>query len=250
MLWNASSLNGYPIKATDGLSGTVSDVMYQDTDWAIRWLVVDLGDWLSGRRVLLPISALGSPDPEAHHLPVRLTMRQIEQSPDIDTSMPLSQKTDVQACDHFDLPHGRDQFLWAGQEGRPADVAEAPPGTAATGEVKTAAREGRVRSMLEVTGNSIEATDGDIGHAEDFLIDIAAWQVRYLVVHTSSWWAGEKLLVSPLSIDWIDWARCIIHLDVTRQKVKDSPPYRAAETVDGAFEELFHSYYGFRGPRR
>ncbi len=117
-------------------------------------------------------------------------------------------------------------------------------------QIKAAPPESRVRSISEITGDEIEATDGDIGHAEDFLIDTALWQVRYLIVHTSNWWAGEKLLVSPLSVGRIDWARSIIHLDVSRQKVKDSPPYAAAQTVDGAFEELFHSYYGFRGARR
>jgi hypothetical protein len=111
MLWNASALNGYPIAATDGTIGTVSDLLYQLTDWAIRWLVVDTGDWLAGRRVLLPISVAGRPDPEAHHLPVNLTMRQIEQSPDIDTSAPLSPSADGEACDHADLPHGRDHSI-------------------------------------------------------------------------------------------------------------------------------------------
>ena len=71
-----------------------------------------------------------------------------------------------------------------------------------------------------------------------------------MIVHTSSWWPGEKLLVSPLSVDWIDWARSIIHLDVTRQKVKESPRYVAAETVDGVYEESFHSHYGISWARR
>lgn len=71
-----------------------------------------------------------------------------------------------------------------------------------------------------------------------------------MTMHTASWWAGEKVLVSTRSVDWIDRARSIIHLDVTRQKVKDSPPYVETETVDGAFEELFYSYYSIRGPRR
>ena len=122
--------------------------------------------------------------------------------------------------------------------------------TAAPAERDGGRRDTRVRSISEITGDSIETTDGDIGHAEDFLIDTALWQVRYLIVHASSWWPGEKLLVSPFSIDWIDWARSIIHLDVTRQKVKDSPPFVAAQTVDGAFEESFHTYYGIRWARR
>ena len=58
MLWNASALSGYPIKATDGQLGTVAGLMYDDSDWAIRWVMVGTGGWRSGRRVLLPVAAL------------------------------------------------------------------------------------------------------------------------------------------------------------------------------------------------
>jgi hypothetical protein len=107
----------------------------------------------------------------------------------------------------------------------------------------------RVRSISTTTGYSIAASDGEIGHAEDFLLDSALWQVRYLIVHTSSWWPGEKLLVSPLSIGGIDRDASTIHIAETRQRVKDSPPYIAADIVDGAHEELFHTHFGFRGAR-
>jgi hypothetical protein len=61
MLWNSSALKGYPIKASNGQLGTVSDFMYEESDWAIRWVVVDTGDWLSSRRVVLPVAVVGQP---------------------------------------------------------------------------------------------------------------------------------------------------------------------------------------------
>ncbi len=59
MLRNASVINGYAIAASDGHLGTVSDFLFDDVSWLIRWLVVDTGNWLSGRKVLLPAFALG-----------------------------------------------------------------------------------------------------------------------------------------------------------------------------------------------
>jgi hypothetical protein len=254
MLWNASALTGYPIKAADGRLGTVAGLMFDESDWAIQWLVVDTGTWLSGRRALLPVALLGHPDPDSHTLPVKLTMQQVEDCPDVDASEPLSQEMEDLVKDHYDIPHGRDRVLWSGRDGKSPDViALEPPeqlATTVSAEREGGPRESHVHRISRITGASIEATDGDIGHAEDFLIDTTIWQVRYLIVHTSSWWPGEKLLVSPQSIDALDWARSIIHLDVSRQKVKDSPPYVAADTVDGAFEELFHTYYGIRWARR
>jgi len=246
MLWNASALNGYPIKATDGQLGTVAGVMYDESDWSIRWLVADTGDWLSGRRALLPVAALGQPDPDRHHLPVNLTMRQVAECPDFDASEPLSQETETMVRNYYDLPNGDDRVPADGEIARgPSRVlVAAPAGLDVT-------RDGsHVHRISGITGDSIEAADGDIGHAEDFPIDSTLWQVRFLTVHASSWWTDEKRLISPLSIDWIDRARSIIHLDVTCQKEKDSPPYVAAETVDGAFDELFHTDYGIRWVRR
>ena len=57
MLWDASAINGYAIEASDGRLGTVSDFLFGDVSWINRWLVVDTGNWLSGREVLLPLSA-------------------------------------------------------------------------------------------------------------------------------------------------------------------------------------------------
>ena len=69
MLWNASAINGYAIAASDGRLGTVSDFLFDDASWLVRWLVVDTGKWLSGRKVLLPPSALGHPDPKETRIP-------------------------------------------------------------------------------------------------------------------------------------------------------------------------------------
>jgi hypothetical protein len=37
-----------------------------------------------------------------------------------------------------------------------------------------------LRSTHDVTGHHLQATDGEIGHAVDFVIDPATWAIRYL----------------------------------------------------------------------
>jgi len=254
MLWNASAMTGYAIKAANGKIGTVSDMLFEDVDWAIRWMVVDTGDWLPGRKVLLPVSALGQPDAEASHLPVNLTMRQIEESPDIDMSQAASSDIESRLLEYYGLPRSRDDkgahVAIARASGTPSILGLLPARRPNEADAEAVGHTPNLHGLSAITRSTIEATDGDIGHAEDFLVDTASWQVRYMTVHTANWWPGEKVLISPRSVDWIDVARGIIQLDVTRQKVKDSPPYVAAQTVDGAFEESFHSYYGIRFVRR
>ena len=65
--------NGYAVAANDGRIGTVGDFLFDDANWLVRWLVVDTGKWLSGRKVLLPTSVLGRPDPKGREFAVGLT---------------------------------------------------------------------------------------------------------------------------------------------------------------------------------
>jgi hypothetical protein len=91
MLWSASSLNGYTIEASDGRVGIVHDLLFDDIDWIIRWLVVNTGDDVD-HKVLLPFSALGIPDASLRQFPVNLTIEQVRNSPDVETDLPVSRQ--------------------------------------------------------------------------------------------------------------------------------------------------------------
>jgi hypothetical protein len=73
MLRSVKDLRGYIIGAIDGEIGQVHELYFDDQSWIVRYLVVDTGTWLPGRRVLLSPMALGQPDWETHVLPVGLT---------------------------------------------------------------------------------------------------------------------------------------------------------------------------------
>jgi len=56
MLVNAKGIHGYTITANDGRLGTVSDLLFDDASWLVRWLVVDTGKWLPLVRSCYPSS--------------------------------------------------------------------------------------------------------------------------------------------------------------------------------------------------
>ena len=92
MLWDACTMIGYSPVASDGELGTVSDLLFDDTDWGLRWLVVNTGHWSGRREVLVPISVLGRPDPVRRRLAVDLTMCQIVACPAAAEYPPVSQR--------------------------------------------------------------------------------------------------------------------------------------------------------------
>jgi hypothetical protein len=251
MLWDASAINGYVIEASDGPLGTVSDLLFDDVGWIIRWLVVDTGKWLPGRRVLLPLSALGQPDPALRQFPVKLTMQQVKGSPDVDTDRPVSRQMEGHVYDYY----GWDPY-WAGSfypTGgvivnpfiAPLDLSTVKTRDSGSAGAQTYEGDRHLRSIATVTGYHIDAVDGEIGHVEDFLVDDAGWGIRYITVDTRNWWPGQRVLISPRSVREIDWAKRLMHLNVDRQKVKDSPVLDSAMTVDRAYEEKHRAHYGY-----
>jgi hypothetical protein len=252
MLWDASALKRYVVEASDGCVGTVSDLLFDDTTWANRWLVVDTGAWLPGRKVLLPLSALGQPDGAKRHFPVKLTMRQVKDSPDIDTDMPVSRQIEAHVYDYYGwAPYWGGGIDPVGSAMAtpfvvPLSLSGSNPLDRLGKDVQSGDGDPCLRSIAAITGYHIHAIDGEIGHAEDFLVDDSGWNIRYIVVDTRNWWPGEKVLVSPRSVLEIDWSERLIHLAAKRQTIKDGPAFDPAATADGASDATFLTYYGIR----
>jgi hypothetical protein len=253
MLWTASGIEGYAIRARDGVIGTVTDFLFADDSWLVRWMVVDTGNWLSGRKVLLPPTVLGHPDPVTHEFPVRLTMQQVRDSPEIASDRPVSRQDETNIYGYYGWrPYWGDGFFMGGYgfagDGRLAAQAQDASGREAEiASMRLNDGDPRLRAVAEVTGYHIRATDGEIGHVKDFLLEEADWSIHYLVVDTMNWWPGKQVLISPASVHDINWPDNLVNLKVDRQKVKSSPGYDETTTVDRNYERLFHNYYGGSG---
>jgi len=244
MLKNASEIKGYTIGATDGPIGAVCDLLFDDATWRVRWLVVDTGRLLPGRKVLLPPSALGHVNAIGHQLAVRLTVAEVEAGPDIDTDAPVSRRMETSLYDYYDWSPYWSTGFFQGGFGYAGGLV-GPPMSLAVAPCVPHDSDGdpHLRSTSEVTGYHMQANDGEIGHVADFLIEDDDWSIRYLVGATRDWWPGKKVLLSPGSIDSIDWAERRVNLDVGRQRIKDSPAYDPAMPIDRAYKTALHRHY-------
>ena len=74
----------------------------------------------------------------------------------------------------------------------------------------------------------ILATDGEIGHVEDFLVD-EGWNICHLVVDTSNWMGGKSVLLSPTAIEKVDSPAKKIHVRLTRDEIQRSPSEDTAD---------------------
>jgi hypothetical protein len=102
-----------------------------------------------------------------------------------------------------------------------------------------------LRSMKDLEGYAIQATDGVIGHVKDFYFDDEAWVVRYLIVETGSWLSSRKVLISPISIGKPDWIKRVLPVVITMEQVRKSPDIDTDKPVSRQHEAQYLGYYDY-----
>lgn len=248
MLHSFADLTDFTIRAQDGEIGSVRDLFFDDRSTRIRYIVVDTGRWLPGRRVLLAPSSIGPIDRQDKALTTALTRQQVEDSPGIESDRPVSRQEELRLHQHF----GWDPYwmhppeaglaapFWGGTYAPPVDAgpgAEAAPAADEDADLN-------LRSAREVRGYSVAARDGEVGTVDDYLIDDQRWTVSYLVVDTGGWLSSRPVLVRPDWLRAIEWADRKVTVDLDREQIRTSPPYDRSITVDEAHERRLAEHYG------
>jgi hypothetical protein len=246
MLTNATHLKGLVIRATDGELGTVEQFYFDDETWAIRYLIVETGGWLGGRRVLISPFSVIQTDWAARQLDVALTKKQVEHSPEINTHQPVSRQHEAAYLGYYGYPcYWGGPYLW-GPTFYPAGW-KSPTSASAEATADRARREStdsHLRSSEAVTGYDIEAADGEIGHVDGFVVDDEAWAIRYIEVATRNWWPGKKVLVSPAWIERVTWTTSKVHVGLSREAIKNGPEYVESMPITREYENRLYFHYG------
>jgi len=106
-LRSLKEVTGYRVPGDDGDLGHIVDFIAEEQTWTIRYLVMETGAWLPGKKVLLPaesVTELSWPRKE-----VLSTARRdfIESCPPFDPSEPVNREYEVRLYDYYGRP--RDQ---------------------------------------------------------------------------------------------------------------------------------------------
>lgn len=247
MLRSAKELTGYVIAAEDGEVGRVHDFLLEDATWTLRYMVADTRKWLPGRKVLISPIALGEPEWRAGRFPVRLTQAQIEASPDLDEHAPVSRQYEIWYHKHYGWPYyWAGGNLWATSTSPGALFASRPDlGDAGQPELE----EPHLHALNEVVGYRVAARDGELGKVEDFIIDDENWNVRYAVIDTRVWLPGKRVLVPLARLESVEWRDRDMHVDLTREQIRDCPEYEPGAPINREYEERLYDFVGrpYRG---
>ncbi|MGA8214555.1 MAG: PRC-barrel domain-containing protein, partial [Candidatus Sulfotelmatobacter sp.] len=95
--------------------------------------------------------------------------------------------------------------------------------------------------------HAIQATDGEIGHVEYFIIDDETWAIRYLIIDTRNWWPGKRVLLSPKWIERVSWSESKVFVNLLRENIKQSPEYTEESLITRDYETHLHRHYKRQG---
>lgn len=215
MLQNTQALYGSKLIAADGDIGHVQDFYFDDQNWVIRYLVVDSGSWLTGRQVLISPHAFGKLDRDANTLHVNLSKKQIEHSPSIESHKPVSRQYEVDYYRYYGWPAYWDGGAMWGLGGHPLVLA--PSEKEMNAQLQYHHRDDKhLQSSKAVTGYAIQATDGEIGSVQGFMVDDRSWAIRELVAAAGHWYSGHEVLISPGKIKRISYEDSKVFVSLTK----------------------------------
>jgi hypothetical protein len=252
MLFAVSGLQGCAIAASDGRIGAVKDFLFDDQSWTIRWLVVDTGDSLTGRKVLIHPSAVAPlaipPKPrlpmmspsDSLEVSVNLTRRQIEESPEARADDPVTKDMEALLYDYYGWDPG-----WGATDFSENAIVDKAAEQGATGAESGPGGGQGLESAARIIGYHVHASDGELGHVENLLADDAGWDIRYLVIATSSWRPGKTVRLAPYAVTAVDRADREVKLNVTRDQVKSAPAWDPLATTDEVSEQQLRRHFGW-----
>jgi len=228
MIRSIQPLYGDKLGASDGEIGTVKDFYFDDQSWTVRYLVADTGSWLTGRQVLLSPHAIGSLYQPGKLLLLKLTKKQIEDSPPIEMHKPVSRQYEEDYYQYYGWPnYWQGDGLW-GTTGFPmvvTPVSPFPGRPASTGGPATKRADAHLRSTQDVNGYHVKTTDGLAGHVSDFMMDDKSWAIHELVVKTGHRLSGKEVRIPVGKVARISYEESAVFVNLTSAVVEQSPAH-------------------------
>ncbi|MDD5699192.1 MAG: PRC-barrel domain-containing protein [Victivallaceae bacterium] len=225
---NLHGMFGFSILALDGELGKVKDFYFDDENWTLRYLVVQTGSWLLGRKVLISFASVTGLDWEAGAFSVNLSCEQVRNSPDIDTEKPVCRQHELELHEHYMLPAywiNAPGIVWGIDNYPFAEIPEPEEEKEAAKREVPASDDRHLRSVRQIIGYLIHATDGEIGHVKDFIVEVKNWTVTFLLVDTRSLLAGRKVLLPTEKIKRLEWDDSEVYVNVSREFIINSPEF-------------------------
>jgi len=237
MLQSIKRLYGNKLGALDGEIGHVKDFYFDDQNWAVRYVVVDAGSWLTGRQVLISPHAFGGFHHAGSFLCVNLTCKQIENSPSIESHKPVSRQYEEEYYQYYGWPNyweGNGLWGWSGIPLMEPPIISLPIDPIKESRKHHKRADAHLRCTQAVTGYHIQASDGPIGKVCDFMMDDQRWVIRQLVANIGHLLEREVVQIPMEKVDRISYEESTVFVNLTKEAIEQNPEHHLV--LDGTVD--------------
>lgn len=197
------SFRGLAVTSVGTVVGTVHDVLFDDMTWEVRHIVVRTSRFWN-RDVTIPVRSVALPDWQHGRLAIRLSSRQIQRCPDIDSNKPVSRQEEYRLHQYqasmLGLPYeGFGMALAVPTEAARRDLAE-------SAETVLARCDPHLRSCAAVRRYRVQlGSGGPPVRADDFIINTDGWKITHLVLRLRGWSHTRRFLLPSDTVRAIHW---------------------------------------------
>ncbi|MBB5438090.1 uncharacterized protein YrrD [Pedobacter sp. AK017] len=216
---------GVSLGATDGEIGKIKDLYFDDSTWSIRYFVIETGNWLFQRKVLIAPCAIESPEKitDLKVIPVHLTKDQVKNSPDIDTDMPVSRQQESSLFDHYSWPA-------YGGAGKGFPTTGMFKGTSALQNKLEQEKkfDPHLRSLQHISSYDVCNQIGRVGQLKDVIINLSDWSIPYLLMDDIFTSDQDRVILEVKKIISIDWDTNRITVSSGHDELEKAPRINAS----------------------
>lgn len=207
---------GCHVHATDGYIGIVEDFYFDDMRWELRYLVVNVGKFPLGRKVLISPVAITAFDPAAQVVSLKHTVTEIKNSPEIDVDKPVYRQLEEQLVNYYSwVTH------WVPQADLPAPDSRPAP----TGDT-------HLRSLNNVCKYTVMAFDGRVGSIADFVLESNDWHIPLVILDTANFLLANKVVLPSSHFKGIRVEDREISIDLYKGDVAKAPRLDPAQPLE------------------
>lgn len=240
MLYIIKNLENMKISNKIENLGYLNDFYIDDLSWTTRYVVLDTGNWLTGKKILISPHSIDKPNFLDNIIYTNLTKEKIANSPEISEVEPVSRKHELKLLKYYGWPP-----YWTFSPSMQNIVNQNIKDQ--SDNPKANFNDSHLRSIREIRKYYIQGLDDEIGVVDSFIIDDHNWIIKYLVLDTRIWlhWlpGGKKVLVAPEWIRNIEWKNSKMYLNLDRETIEKSPEFKSAEEIDEEYENKLYACY-------
>jgi uncharacterized protein YrrD len=229
MLRSLQSLLGYCVEVRDGHIGAITDFIFEEQSWLVRFIVLKTGMWKTHHNFAIPVACVtGHADWNERKVPISLSMDEVEALSGYRVSEKEPWAIEI---DSSVTAQGEEQ-------------SESHPEAAESGSLLMHGPQ-LLRSYRMLLGLHVMAQGENVGIMSDLIIRDERWAIQSAVVRLRRrYFFATEVLVPVEKIRTIRWGDRIVGCVGDRVVIESYPEFRSADPINQEQELRLYDYYG------